>query len=132
EVTERLLRARAVLGADEPLAVESIGDWHAGDGGAAGFLSWPWRWLVFHVPERRLPAIAGLATDPGPRSQAPSGPPPPPPSPPHAPAEPARHGGRLAALRAQRLHPALVHPEQGPDPRAVQPALQPLCLRPGL
>jgi hypothetical protein len=62
-VAERLLRARAVLERDDPFEVESVGEWHEGDGAAASFLAWPWRWLVFHVPERQLPAIAGLATD---------------------------------------------------------------------
>lgn len=26
-------------------------------------LTWPWRTYTFHVPQERLPAIAGLATD---------------------------------------------------------------------
>jgi hypothetical protein len=63
EVAERLLRARAVLREDDPFEVESVGEWHEGDGTAASYLAWPWRWLVFHVPERQLPAIAGLASD---------------------------------------------------------------------
>jgi hypothetical protein len=63
EVAERLLRARAVLAPEDTFAVESVGQWHDGDGASASFLAWPWRWLVFHVPERQLPAIAGLATD---------------------------------------------------------------------
>lgn len=66
-VAERLLRARAVLEDDESLEIESLGPWHPGDVTATGFLAWQWRWLVFHVPERRLPAIAGLATDTVPR-----------------------------------------------------------------
>jgi hypothetical protein len=59
--TERALRARAVLGADNPLLVVRRGPWH--EGAAAAASSPVWRWLVVHVPAERLPAIAGLATD---------------------------------------------------------------------
>lgn len=67
-VAERLLRARSVLGPDDPFSVESLGEWHARDGATTNALAWPWRWLVIHVPERQLPAIAGLATDAVPAS----------------------------------------------------------------
>lgn len=60
---ERTLRARSVLGPDDPLAVVHTGETHTGDGDADDPLRWPWFPLVIHVPERQLPAIAGLATD---------------------------------------------------------------------
>ena len=53
------LRKRAVLGPDDPFAVENRGALRGGDDP----LTWPWRTFTFHVPLARLPAIAGLATD---------------------------------------------------------------------
>ena len=63
EVAERLLRRRAVLGPDDPFRVEYTGEGHEGDGQSPDPLVWPWTTLVLHVPERQLPAIAGLATN---------------------------------------------------------------------
>lgn len=60
---ERVLRARSVLGPDDPFTVVSTSAEHPGDGSGDDPLAWPWVWLVFHVPEAQLPAIAGLATD---------------------------------------------------------------------
>jgi hypothetical protein len=60
---ETLLRRRAVLAPEDPLIIVSTGDGHPGDGASDDPLRWPWTWLVIHVPERQLPAIAGLATD---------------------------------------------------------------------
>jgi hypothetical protein len=57
------LRKRAVLGPDDPFAVESRGPLRGGDEPGDDPLTWPWRTLTFHVPLARLPAIAGLATD---------------------------------------------------------------------
>jgi hypothetical protein len=62
-VTEQLLRRRAVLGPDDPFAVEHMGEVHEGDGQSTNPLAWPWTTLVIHAPERQLPAIAGLATN---------------------------------------------------------------------
>jgi hypothetical protein len=62
-VAEHLLRRRSVLGEDDPFIVESIGALHPGDGEAEDPLIWPWITLVIHVPERQLPAIAGLVSD---------------------------------------------------------------------
>lgn len=62
-VAEVLLRRRAVLAPGDPLTIVSTGNDHQGDGTSEDPLRWPWTWLVIHVPERQLPAIAGLATD---------------------------------------------------------------------
>jgi hypothetical protein len=62
-VAEVLLRRRAVLAPGDPLIIAGAGEVHAGDGTSDDPLRWPWTWLVVHVPERQLPAIAGLATD---------------------------------------------------------------------
>ncbi|HVA91504.1 MAG TPA: hypothetical protein VNL71_16860 [Chloroflexota bacterium] len=66
-VAEMLLRRRAVLGPDDPFAVEHMGQVHEGDGQSTDPLTWPWTTLVIHAPERQLPAIAGLATNEVPR-----------------------------------------------------------------
>jgi hypothetical protein len=63
QVAERLLRRRAVLGPDDPFIIESVGEVRPGDGATADPLMWPWTTLVLHVPERQLPAIAGLVSD---------------------------------------------------------------------
>lgn len=57
------LRKRAVLGPDDPFAVENRSVLHAGDEPGDDPLTWPWRTFTFHVPLAHLPAIAGLATD---------------------------------------------------------------------
>jgi hypothetical protein len=62
-VVEMLLRRRAVLAPEDAFSIISTGEDHPGDGTSNDPLRWPWTWLVIHVPERRLPAIAGLATD---------------------------------------------------------------------
>lgn len=62
-VAERILRKRSVLGPDDPFVVEHTGDLHEGNGESEDPIDWPWVGLVLHVPERQLPAIAGLATD---------------------------------------------------------------------
>ena len=65
---ERALRRRAVLAEDDAFVVEHLGALHEGSGDAGDDpLMWPWLAAVIHVPERRLPAIAGLATDTVPR-----------------------------------------------------------------
>jgi hypothetical protein len=61
--TERMLRARAVLAPEDAFHIVHSGEEHAGDGAQTNPLHWPWVALVVHVPMRRLPAIAGLATN---------------------------------------------------------------------
>lgn len=63
QVAESLLRRRAVLGPDDRFVVESVGEPRPGAGTATDPLTWPWTTLVLHVPERQLPAIAGLVSD---------------------------------------------------------------------
>jgi hypothetical protein len=72
QVAERLLRRRSVLGEDDTFVVESIGALHPGDGEAEDPLIWPWTTLVIHVPERQLPAIAGLVSDTVPQVSLPT------------------------------------------------------------
>lgn len=66
---ERALRRRAVLAEQDAFVVEHTGSVREGRAGAAPDdpLAWPWLPIVIHVPERQLPAIAGLATDTVPR-----------------------------------------------------------------
>ena len=67
-VAERALRRRAVLADEDEFAVEHVGALHEGNGEPGDDpLAWPWMPIVIHVPERQLPAIAGLATDTVPR-----------------------------------------------------------------
>ena len=68
QAAEILLRRRSVLGVDDPFSVEYTGDLHPGDGQSDDPLAWPWTTLIVHMPERQLPAIAGLATDTVPTS----------------------------------------------------------------
>jgi hypothetical protein len=70
-VAETLLRRRAVLAPEDPLIIVSTGEGHSGEGTSDDPLRWPWTWLVIHVAERQLPAIAGLATDTVPQPQGP-------------------------------------------------------------
>jgi hypothetical protein len=60
---ERMLRARAVLAPEDPFLLVRSTEQHPGDGTQAGPVHCPWTALIVHVPMRRLPAIAGLATD---------------------------------------------------------------------
>ncbi len=61
-----LLRRRSVLGPGDPFIVQSRGPLHGGEQQGDDMLTWPWRTYTFHVPQERLPAIAGLATDDAP------------------------------------------------------------------
>jgi len=64
EAAEQALRRRSVLGEGDPFHVEHTGELHEGLGEPGDDpLSWPWVALVVHVPERQLPAIAGLTSD---------------------------------------------------------------------
>lgn len=60
---ERMLRARSVLGPEDPFAVVRRGEVRTGDANGENPAHWPWIGLVVHVPVRRLPEIAGLASD---------------------------------------------------------------------
>lgn len=61
---EQALRRRSVLGEGDPFRVEHTGELHEGeDEQGDDPAAWPWVALVVHVPERQLPAIAGLTSD---------------------------------------------------------------------
>lgn len=62
-VAEIALRRRSVLAPDDAFSLVHTGEGHEGDGTSDEPLHWPWVALVIHVPQRQLPAIAGLATD---------------------------------------------------------------------
>ena len=61
---EQALRRRSVLAEGDPFRVEQTGELHEGTWEPGDDpLAWPWVALVVHVPERQLPAIAGLTSD---------------------------------------------------------------------